>query len=314
MVTPKEGAGGPPARGGDAGAGRRRRSWCAASIYGLVAEPGRRDDQQRLASPPFHVSVLMTGCWPALAETARAQGPESAEPAGVDGLTPLRESSMLALVARARRGRAVPASAAAARRSDAAPSRRRRRPPAPARPPTPGRQALPRPLRAGRRPRLADRPGRRHRRRGAGLRDADRGRHRRRGALRPDLGLDEGEPAPRRRADLLPVARRRDRGPRGRPPTPTWTPRARCSWRRAASTAPTCATRRSSWARRSCAKETAEVDGRAGAGRRPVGQRTPQSPSTPATSRPPRSRRSGKASGDGRWGSLSASSRTITGL
>ena len=77
---------------------------------------------------------------------------------------------------------------------------------------------------AARRPRAAARPGRRHRRRGAGLRHAARRRRRRLAALRHDLELDQGQPPASRRAALVPLAATAAwRTPR-RPPTPTWTP------------------------------------------------------------------------------------------
>ena len=92
------------------------------------------------------------------------------------------------------------------------------------------------------------------------------------------------------------------RTPRRRP-TPTWTPRARCSSPPAASDRPGCARRRSSSARRSWTSETADGPGAPVLVAGPWAARTPRSRSTRATSRPPRSRRSANATGDGRWGS-----------
>ena len=63
---------GPPARRGHAGAGRGRASSCSASIYGLVRE---RDAAtiNNVCFAAVHVSILMTGCWPALAKPRVAE-------------------------------------------------------------------------------------------------------------------------------------------------------------------------------------------------------------------------------------------------
>ena len=74
---PEEGRGGPPAGGGDARA-RVVGILVAVSIYGLI----RKQDAatiNNVSFATFHVSVLMTGCWPALAKPARAsRGPGAA--------------------------------------------------------------------------------------------------------------------------------------------------------------------------------------------------------------------------------------------
>ena len=143
VVTPKKGAAARQPGGGDAGAGGRRDPG-----RGQHLRPDRRTRTRRRSttspSPPFHVSVLMTGCWPALAKPpaptagdrrARRGGGLSRHAACAASLMCSRSALGGAVLssARLRRRRVrVGAPTGAAARAAGPPSRR---------------QALPRPLR-----------------------------------------------------------------------------------------------------------------------------------------------------------------------
>ena len=58
----------------------------AVSVYGLIAEQDAATINN-VSFAAFHISVLMTGCWAALAETARARAGVGAAGRG-RGLTP----------------------------------------------------------------------------------------------------------------------------------------------------------------------------------------------------------------------------------
>ena len=178
----------------------------AVSIYGLIQNQDAATINN-VSFAAFHVSVLMTGCWPALAK------PRAAPPGDRGGGLSRHLRALVVVMLAFGLGGAALFSALGCGGEDSG----ARTAPADS-PLEPGHQRL-EPLPGSLRPEdgrvQPDRPGRRHGRRGTGLRDADRGRRRRLGALRRHLELDEGQPAPRGRADLVPVARRPRRGPRG---------------------------------------------------------------------------------------------------
>ena len=176
------------------------------------------------------------------------------------------------------------------------------------------RAALPRPLRDARRTRLAARPGRRHGRRGPGVRNADGGRDRRREALRPIWDWTQGQPAAPGRADLVPLEGRQGGGPTGglrrRPGR-----RPRAARRRLPlQPARVSSRRRCAWARRSCAtRRSVRGPGHGRCWSRVRGRASRRSRSNPSYFSPATFAALRAASGDGRWGSLAASSRAITG-
>ena len=239
-----------------------------------------------------HVSILMTGCWPALAEAARP-GLRAGRARRGRGLSrTVRE--LLVVVLGARRWRGCAAVFAVGCGGGGAttprPSVRRRLASSGQRSTAAAAGASSTRYVDRRRARVAARPGRRHGRRGPGVRHADRRRDRRRGALRLDLGLDQGQhPAPRR-ADLVPLEGRQGGGPggglrrrRGRRPARCWSPRA-------ASSSPALRSEALDLGKAILDDETAALPGRAGAGRRARGRARRRSRSTRATSRPPPSR------------------------
>ena len=178
----------------------------AVSIYGLVAQPRRRHDQQR---------VVRRG--PRLDPDDRMLGgaPETARP-GLRGAWSRSRPSREAARARrgghrrggcADRGRRVVARGLRLVEFEQQRVHARARAPRPEQQAEAAARALPDRYVDGRRARRAARSGRRHRRRGPGVRDADGGGDRRPAALRQDLELDAGRTSGVRRADLVPVAR-----------------------------------------------------------------------------------------------------------